>query len=463
MKKAISLIIVMLAIFTLAACQATPDEEFIVKKDTERMVEQAGAQDGGTAISSLEIPDGKYAFEAAGTNGKIQIKADADIILPETDYMPVARIGRGQFTDSDVKNLYDALCADKTPLSDNSQLPKDYYRVQLEQLTQMRQSGNLDKYESMVELDEAINELMRKIESAPETVDGGDLDLSFVAKDGGASEVDALCIDSDAVVSQLIVTNQLDGNGGGTAEYIRDVQERQALSLLTAPGLTATLAFAETTKSDFIPPEINKAQAQETAQSIIAKLGLKDFSCTGTRLMPIEGASSGAYEFMFTRSVNGVSITYTNEDMSADMEESNSVAKPWMYEKIRIFIDDGGVFALIWNAPYVVEEIQYEKATLLSFEKIKSTFEQMIVVKSEQFGEAGLTGEQAVNVTEVRLGLMRVIEKDHNANAVLVPVWDFFGTRDMNDGGTVIGMDGYQSLLTINAVDGSIVDRSLGY
>lgn len=461
-RKLIAILLALITAISLAACQKTPDEEYVVKKDTSRMVEQAGAQDGGTAVSSLGIPDGKYIFETTDTSGKMHIKADAEIVLPEADHMPVARVSMGQFTDTDVKNLYDTLCADKTPVSDNSQLPKDYYRAQLEQLTQMRQSGNLDKYESTEELDKAINEVMSKIESAPETAAEVAPNLSFATQDGGISEVNVLCIDKDSVVSQLIVTNETEGDGGGSVTYIRNIQSRAAFSSLTAGGLSVTLAFAETMKPDFTPPKISEAQTQESAGSIVAKLGLKDFSCTGTRLMPLSGAPTGVYEVMFTRSINGVNVTYTNDDMSFDPEAQDGVAKPWRYEKIRIFIDDNGVFALIWNAPYVVDEIQYEKATLLPFEKIKSIFEQMIVVKNEQFNEADLTGEQSITITKIRLGLMRVIEKDNNANAVLVPVWDFFGTYDIG-GGETIGTDGYQSLLTINAVDGSIIDPTKGY
>ena len=56
---------------------------------------------------------------------------------------------------------------------------------------------------------------------------------------------------------------------------------------------------------------------------------------------------------------------------------------------------------------------------------------------------------------------MRVKEKNVGDSGVLVPVWDFFGTQAFDD--ITIGQDGYQSLLTINAVDGSIIDRDLGY
>ena len=50
---------------------------------------------------------------------------------------------------------------------------------------------------------------------------------------------------------------------------------------------------------------------------------------------------------------------------------------------------------------------------------------------------------------------------------MLVPVWDFFGNyeRTLNEGEGPADKDTerYNSLLTINAVDGTVIDRGLGY
>ena len=51
---------------------------------------------------------------------------------------------------------------------------------------------------------------------------------------------------------------------------------------------------------------------------------------------------------------------------------------------------------------------------------------------------------------------------------LLVPVWDFFGSRKVEgdyDGNSYSDITDYPSwsFLSINAVDGSIIDRDLGY
>ncbi len=57
------------------------------------------------------------------------------------------------------------------------------------------------------------------------------------------------------------------------------------------------------------------------------------------------------------------------------------------------------------------------------------------------------------------LGYSRISEADSFDTGLLVPVWDFMGTVTNE----AYGEEEYRSVLTINAVDGSIIDRALGY
>ncbi|MBQ6078105.1 MAG: hypothetical protein IJK88_08385, partial [Clostridia bacterium] len=78
-----------------------------------------------------------------------------------------------------------------------------------------------------------------------------------------------------------------------------------------------------------------------------------------------------------------------------------------------------------------------------------------------------------MTVTGVRLSYARVNKKD-SSDFYLLPVWDFLGYVDLlnwsddpaeNDAvnrGRRAGQ-WYSSFLTVNAVDGSIIDRNKGY
>ncbi|MDR0963587.1 MAG: DUF6034 family protein, partial [Clostridium sp.] len=122
-----------------------------------------------------------------------------------------------------------------------------------------------------------------------------------------------------------------------------------------------------------------------------------------------------------------------------------------------------------WTSPYTVKEIVFEESSMLPFGEIQSIFEQMIgVVHDGWDNDENYSFE--VKITEARLGLMRVTEQDVGESGLIIPVWDFFGTVTLkgkpgkpNPSEGTDNSYQYTSLLTINAIDGSIIDRELGH
>lgn len=111
MKRIFSITLSLILTLTLSACQATPESEYVVQKDTERMIEQAVAYEQGTTSGELEIPGERYTYDFVDKKGKIHIHADADIVLPDADHFPIVRVSGAAFTEQNVKNLYSALCS----------------------------------------------------------------------------------------------------------------------------------------------------------------------------------------------------------------------------------------------------------------------------------------------------------------------------------------------------------------
>ena len=76
-----------------------------------------------------------------------------------------------------------------------------------------------------------------------------------------------------------------------------------------------------------------------------------------------------------------------------------------------------------------------------------------------------LTGVD-IDVNRIQFGLDRVTEQNKRDSGLLVPVWDFFGTEtyiSKVNGQTKKQTQDSVPILTINAIDGSIINRSLGY
>ena len=95
------------------------------------------------------------------------------------------------------------------------------------------------------------------------------------------------------------------------------------------------------------------------------------------------------------------------------------------------------------------------------------TYEKMMVVTNADNME--YENSRVYDIDRIVLGYARIYEPSKDAHTgLLVPVWDFFGTRKIEseyDGDSYSDTTDYPtwSYLTINAVDGSIIDRSLGY
>ena len=111
-----------------------------------------------------------------------------------------------------------------------------------------------------------------------------------------------------------------------------------------------------------------------------------------------------------------------------------------------------------------IVETVVDGSSIKSFEDIKPIFEQMVVVSYAPAGE----GTVNISVDSVILRYTRISEEDSFDTGLLVPVWEFTGTitdeygNSMNPSGNPTAIKN-TSILTINAIDGSVIDRAVGY
>ena len=71
-----------------------------------------------------------------------------------------------------------------------------------------------------------------------------------------------------------------------------------------------------------------------------------------------------------------------------------------------------------------------------------------------------------INIDSIELRMMRTLVKDKNNEYMMIPVWNFMGSKkDTLIGKRAIIEDtvGRKSFLIINAIDGSLVHSDLGY
>ena len=65
--------------------------------------------------------------------------------------------------------------------------------------------------------------------------------------------------------------------------------------------------------------------------------------------------------------------------------------------------------------------------------------------------------KKEIEVTDIRLGYAIISEEGSFDTGLLVPVWDFNGIIKQ------YGRTEEKSIMTINAIDGTVINRELGY
>ena len=167
------------------------------------------------------------------------------------------------------------------------------------------------------------------------------------------------------------------------------------------------------------------------------------------------------HRLYYERSVDGIRITSVAQQGAEDAEELHNPVLP--YEKLWIDVGEKGIFDVHWENPIDITGMIEEDCELLPFDKIMDIFgtiAPLTIQNTEYERNNNLYIDHAV------LGYMCLQKRGDPTDYRLVPVWDFFGERTIGPeryGKRGSGEDYDLSLLTINAIDGTIIDRTYGY
>ena len=159
--------------------------------------------------------------------------------------------------------------------------------------------------------------------------------------------------------------------------------------------------------------------------------------------------SINGYCFYITRIYSDVTTTL---DFASGTNEDEGVGTiPFAYESIRIGVLGGKIYTLSIESRMETKEIITDQVQLMDYNDILQVFKQHILIKNADFEESGEKWE--FNIDNIELGLMRIKNKDNQNEFTMIPVWDFYA-KDF---------DTRMSLITINALDGSVINRAYGY
>lgn len=130
-----------------------------------------------------------------------------------------------------------------------------------------------------------------------------------------------------------------------------------------------------------------------------------------------------------------------------------------------------------WIYPSEVVGVVNENASLLPFEKIQQLIKTNLAFCQPDFPYWDNVTHRTIVIDRIDLAMMRVSRIKAPDIYTMIPVWDCFGyyidhyeSQDKseyilneNNDAVIDEYDGIGSFLTINAIDGSVIDRNLGY
>lgn len=162
-----------------------------------------------------------------------------------------------------------------------------------------------------------------------------------------------------------------------------------------------------------------------------------------------------SYTLAYTRVINGAALLPCYGALMNTSSFRDDLFVPAVgYEQVLMAINrEGQITSFLWSSPYRISDERVTQ-TLLPFENILTVARQTLPLK---YQVEEVREEIHLFVYRIALGYMAALQRD-TLEFALTPVWNFYG-HDVPEDVHV----GCRPLLTVNAVDGTVIDLEYGY
>lgn len=494
-QKYMAAIAAALAIGFLAGCQETPENSIVKQKGADKAQEYESAS---TSVKEMVNAPETYKNKVTYENGVLTIDTDAEIILPDVEMVNTYKVTAEEVNQELIDKVTNAFFdgAKFYHAYSYSQQTKEQYQEEITRLKQYKAEGNLDPYEYgkdengelYFDIDAVIARDEQELADAPEEIIKEEVKPSFGLEyiSGKGEEAEKMVNEHEfygiaetghGIYNYTITSGEVSADVKFDIRKQRDdvpdpmefmdwVEGRYLMDV----KLESFSGMPEDEIKSLI--DISYEDAEKIAKEPIEKLGW-DLELNGwgyTAYYDGEGNPTeknildGGYIFYFTRVLDGMPITNTSA-YGGGLENHDSTLVPWSYERCEVIVGDDGIQKAEIFSPYNLEGIQTENVKLMDFDSIVKIYEQMMEVSNADISE--LEKQKTYHIKKIKLGYSRIYDPTvDSSSGILVPVWDFFGGFDVETDGYSEQNNGEHSTtsyMTINAIDGTVIDRGLGY
>ncbi len=485
----------MLLAGALFGCAATSDSTTAaMSKDMEQLIATASIPsedaEGQTLRESLGVP---YRVEKTALPTQLEkftISISADVSVPDVDHLSVYRVSAANFSQELVARVFHYFCKDETMYDyENIYQTRDQIQARIDSIQKdldrnyspNGQDGD-DSWRAEYEAD--LADLKAQLPNALEDLGDPIQTVQFSQKEtlGNGTYEEFLTVNAPEYpyTIELFAWNNV--------KYpTNEVQYNVNGDTTVAPQSEANLSYRDTSRvsnalgrqrdvtyeAQIAELDTTPAQAMEQAAALLDALEIDDmepYRACLAREYTEDGTGKYAYYVEARRVVDGVEVqspfyrTYVG-DVNDGCE--------WAYETMDIRLDDEGIVGMNWASPLAVGAVEVAHANLLPFSSILSVAKQMLGVVNEPL-ESNLDAydEYRINIDRITLSLQRIPDVNSIDSGLLIPVWNFYGTArcilpygivvEPNDDYDLL-VDDDEPLLSINAIDGSVIDEIKGY
>ena len=460
-KTLMALLSLCMSCTLLSGCEKTPEEAIVREKGADSLKKyESGENTENSLAESLGAPE-HYKNESVYEDGRLIVDTDADVFVPEADavntYQVSAKEMNQELIDKVTKAFFEG---DKIYQGYNYHVwSKEDLQKQITLLKKYKSEGNLDPYmygtdengNKQYDIDQQIARYEDELKTAPEKREKEEvtpaLNLEFW---NGKGEERVKETDTDHFSGVVETEN-------GIYDYEIDYVMKPDMEFIITKNkddlLPDPMEFSYWTEGEFV-------LADKDSVNYIPEESIK-------KILNISYEDAG-YEFQFARCLDGIPVTY-ELSFGGALEDMDSTLKPWGYERCSVIVGDDGIQKITLINPYDIGEIQTENVKLMDFDSIIGIYEQMMEVSNADI--VNYEAKRTYHIRNIKFGYMRIYDPAaDNDTGLFVPVWDFFGGFDaenLEGNGDLVsknsGERSSQSFMTINAIDGSVINRELGY
>lgn len=510
----------MAAALLCSGCQESPEKSMVKNKDLDQMVEEAGNTEQGSAnVAEVAGNYESYQTTIEDDSLHVAVQVDARVDIPATDQMSVFRVRQSEISQEFLSRVQEALAGGETLYEGRALRQRTKRSIEEEIASWKRELAqieeNADEYGEDIgvykeEYQSAIDKLQEDYETAPDEVDltsfstvgsfqktkelmeqnpGDDYcawahelnpngEIFFGVSDGKNGNYISLYAQNNEDYGNCLRFDRnkhgyLESNSVAVGQQNVLGRWKEEEGVKEDSLIVADVGAEDLKEYPDMPTTITLSEARTQAEALLGQLGLADFQFYEgdlyCEMVNTEQDSDGKYGYrkvyvlQYLRNIDGAFVSNEGESKFTDeWQGDNYVKKEWGGENIEITVNNDGVIGFTYNTPLEITETVVEKSSMKPFEEIKDIFEQMVVVTNAQDMPEQEAPAVQIDIQQVALRYTRISEADSFDTGLLVPVWDFIGTRK-----ETIGEKGYtgkvEPILTVNAIDGSIIDRALGY